>query len=69
MSIASTNKKKSGNINQLPQANLHVKILDLVSNRINPYKEGLAFENGDCHTCITTVDKSPKRLSINNNKK
>ena len=43
MSIASTNKKKSANINQLPQANLHVKILDLVTNRINPYKKGVVL--------------------------
>ena len=41
MSFASTNKKKTTPLHQLPQANLHVKILDLVSNRINPYKDDI----------------------------
>lgn len=59
MKSKSTNRKHTIDIGAIPQAQLHVKILDLIASRVNPYKEELCFEKGACNTCINSTNRSP----------
>lgn len=68
MNTLSTNKARSRvqNIQKLSQPDLHIKILNLVANRMDPINTGLVLEHQACDSCVSRVP-SPSICSTKKN--
>lgn len=68
MNTLSTNKAKSRvqNIQKLSQPDLHIKILNLVANRMDPTNASLVLEKQACDSCVNRVP-SPSICSTKKN--
>ena len=60
MKSESTNTTKLCLVGPIPQADLHVKVLDLIAKRFKPEREDLCFEKGVCKACVNSVNTPPK---------